>query len=167
MYDKIVEAYHGRKMVCLQQKNHTKDFFVGIIEGYDESGLLLYSINDRGLPEEHVYFPMEEIADIASESEYLNKIRLLASFYADAENHPVRLGDENLLERVLLLALQEGTKLDVTFRYGSDRLHVYIRKIEDDYLDMETVSETGKYDGHTRTAKAYLKYLFFPLELTK
>lgn len=167
MYDKITAAYRGQKMVCLQQKNHTEDFFVGIIEGYDERGLLLYSLDRSGRPEEHIYFPIEAIGDIIPDHVYLDKIRVLASLCSESNKYLTLLGEGNLLETLLLRAYQKETKFSLIVRCDNDRLQGYIRELFDDYLELKVLSESGKYNGHARILKAYLECLIFPLEFTK
>lgn len=75
--EKIRRAAERGCMVCLYLTDFEEPFLVGIIEAYDEEGIVLYNVDFRGHHNGRLYISKRKIQDVVEENQYLHKLKTL------------------------------------------------------------------------------------------
>lgn len=157
MYRTVEYACQMQELVCVMINDNVEDYLVGIIEGYDNDGLLLYNIDYRGVATCHIYLSTEKVRCIKIKPEYLYKISVLMN---NVKNKKAirKIGNiEYLKEQLLRWLYLHRKKLKIAIR--NERIKGYIHKISPNTMDIEVVDYiTEESDGHMILSLTELKY---------
>lgn len=164
MNDKIKKAYLSKELISLKLKNDSADdYLIGIIEGYDESGIVLCNVDYRGVESAHIYLEMNRISTNLEMPCYLDKIKILLDNQREKGEY-LNFSNKEDVKKIFLKWIWHKDKV-VWIRLVDEDIHGYIYSISGDTVNIEVMDEiTGKKNGHVLILISYIDYFGVDIE---
>lgn len=158
MYRTVEEAFRTQELICVMLNDEDDLYLVGIIEGYDKDGVLLYNIDYRGVANAHIYLATEKVQCIMIKPAYLRKIAILMNHFKN-EKIIRKIGYvENLKEQILRWAYLYQKRLEI--RMPDEVMKGNVCKISSETIDISIVDNiTEEPDGHMIFSLTELRYI--------
>lgn len=158
MNDRIEKAYRSKELISLQLKDDLlDDYLVGIVEGYDENGIVLCNIDYRGIKSAHIYLAIEKISDVLDMPYYLDKIRLLSEKQKEKGEY-LNFNGEVDIKRAFLGWIYRKSK-PFWIRFTNEEVQGSISSVFDNTVNIAVTDEvTGERDGQVLILLSYMDY---------
>ena len=145
MIDVIKKYFNENAVVSIYNNfDDTSVFEVGYINTYNDSEILLSSINERGEYAGYILFHIDDIFRIEANGEYEEKIKNLYSL-KNQKHEKFELVNAEIVYSVLDFAKENN--LLVSFEFENDCRVGFVDKHKDNLCTINTISDFGKPDG--------------------
>lgn len=158
MNDRIEKAYQRKELISLQLKDDLlDDYLVGIVEGYDENGIVLCNIDYRGIKSAHVYLAIDKISDVLDMPYYLEKIMLLLENQKESGEY-LNFDGEADIKKAFLRWIYSKSKL-FWIRFMDEEIYGGICSVFDNTANIAVTDEmTGEKNGQVLILLSYMNY---------
>lgn len=159
MNERIKKACRNKELIGIQLKNDSADdYLVGIIETYDENGIVLCNVDYRGLKTAYIYLAIDKILSIPEMPCYLEKISILMKKQKEGKEYLDLLNGVGL-KKAFLKWIYDKHKL-FWIRFEDEEIRGFICSLSETIVNIEVMYEiAGEKNGHTLLLTSHMNYL--------